>query len=182
MLAHNHAKAIQLFNQALVTYREEEGTQMLADMLTALGDVYNEDRQFLLSDSCYQAALELDPANATALNNYSYYLSERGEKLDEAKAMSARSLTLRPEEPTFLDTYGWILYKQGQYKEAKEYIQRAIEGSKEGSDATLWDHMGDIELKLGNVDEAVQHWKQAVQKGAPAQQIQLKIKQQKEND
>ncbi|MFA6059781.1 MAG: tetratricopeptide repeat protein, partial [Taibaiella sp.] len=138
--------------------------------------------RFASSDSCYRAALNLQPDNATALNNFSYYLSVRGENLEEAARMSEKSLKLRPNEATFLDTYGWILYKQGKFKEAKIYIQKAIELSPNNGDPTLWEHLGDIEYKLGNKKQALEHWKAAQGKGELSVTLQQKINEQKLND
>ena len=96
--------------------------------------------------------------------------------------MSAKSLKLRPGESTFMDTYGWVLYRQGKYSEAKVYILKAIEANKNEADATLWEHLGDIEYKLGNKEEALQHWKTAVSKGETSESLQQKINEKKLHD
>ncbi len=167
-------KAVDYLSKA-IQYHKDNNDDVLSEMLVSLGDVYNIERRYASSDSCYKAALALKPNNATALNNYSYYLSLRGENLDEAEKMSAKSLKLRPDEATFLDTYGWILYKQGKYEEAKTYILKAIESNKESPDPTLWEHLGDIEYKLGNKQQAVEHWKTASLKGESSDSLQQKI-------
>jgi len=153
---------------------------MQADILVSLGDVNNTLGRFPQSDSCYQAAIDLQPDNATALNNFSYYLSLRNERLDVAEKMSARSLKIRPGEANFLDTYGWILYKQGKFQEAKTYIQRAIDLSGAGAeDASLWEHMGDIEYRLGNKSKAVELWKRSLSKDDSSEKLREKIKEEK---
>lgn len=173
-------KAISFFRNAVEQTRNNDN--LLSDVLIALGDVYNAENRFKASDSCYDQALKLQPNNALALNNYSYYLSVRGENLDEAERMSAKSLKLRPDESTYLDTYGWILYRQGKYKEAKTYIQRAIDLNKNNADPTLWEHLGDIEYKLGNTDAALGHWKTALSKGDASEGLQKKINEKKLHD
>ena len=150
-------EAIQYLHKALEN-APFSNKAVQADMLTALGDIYNTERKFASSDSCYDASLNLIPNNPTALNNYSYYLSERGERLTEAAKMSAQSLVLRPNEANFLDTYGWILFKQGNFKDAKTYVKQAISKSGINDNVTsLWEHLGDIEYKLGNLEKAVEH-------------------------
>jgi tetratricopeptide (TPR) repeat protein len=181
MQAKQNNKAIDFLNSA-VKYQSNDNDNLLADMLVSLGDVYNTESRFASSDSCYRAALELQPNNAMALNNFSYYLSERGENLEEAEKMSGKSLKLRPEEATFLDTYGWILYKQGKYKEAKVYILKAIQNTENKTDPTVWEHLGDIEYKLGNKKEALEHWKTAAGKGNASILLQQKINEHKLND
>lgn len=92
--------------------------------------------------------------------------------------MSKRSLELRPGEATFLDTYGWILYKQGKYQEAKRYVEDAIKRTPD-ADGTLWDHLGDINYKLNNIDEAVKQWQKAKDKGTENNLIDKKIQDRK---
>jgi tetratricopeptide (TPR) repeat protein len=174
-------KAIRFLNKA-VEYQANGSAELLPEVLALLGDVYHTEGRYRASDSCYKAVIDLQPDNTYALNNYSYYLSVRGENLDEAEKMSAKSLKLRPDEATFLDTYGWILYRQGKYKEAKAYILKAIEAGKNNVDATLWEHLGDIEYKLGNKDEALEHWKKAMSMGEQSDSLQRKIKEKKLND
>jgi tetratricopeptide (TPR) repeat protein len=171
-------KSIKALNRA-IDMAPEENTQQLADMYTLIGDVYNLLKQHAQSDSSYEKALKLSPDNASVLNNYSYYLSVRGARLDEAERMSKKSLELRPEEATFLDTYGWILYRQGKYDKAKEYIQKAVDTSKENADGTLLEHLGDIYYKLNNTDKAVEYWKLAKEKGTDNAQIDKKIQDRK---
>ena len=181
MMLKKNDKAIDFLNKA-IEYQANSNANLLPEILVSLGDVYNAEGRYRSSDSCYKAVIDLQPNNATALNNYSYYLSVRGENLDEAEKMSAKSLKLRPDEATFLDTYGWILYRQGKYKDAKIYILKAIEANKDNADATLWEHLGDVEYKLGNKDEALEHWKTAVSKGERSDSLQQKIKEKKLHD
>lgn len=168
-------KAISAANRA-VEMQPEENVQLLSDMYALLADAYNSDKQYKLSDENFEAALELTPDNPTTLNNYSYYLSERGEQLDKAEEMSRKSLELSPDQPTFLDTYGWILYKQGKYAKAKEYVQKAIDAMGNDADGTLWDHLGDIQYKLKDVAGAIASWEKAKLKGADATEMDRKIK------
>ena len=56
----------------------------------------------------------------TTLNNYAYYLSLRNDRLEKAAQMSLRSNELAPGQPSFQDTYAWVLYQQGKYAEAQQ--------------------------------------------------------------
>ena len=106
-------KAIKPFNTALEL--ETENPPLQAQVYALLGDVYNTQKNYTYSDSCFDRALKLQPDDASTLNNYAYYLSLRKAKLDEAEKMSKKSLVLMPDSKSFLDTYGWILYQQGKY-------------------------------------------------------------------
>ncbi len=124
-----------------------------------LGDTYNNLMMHEKSDDAYEAALDHNPDNDHVLNNYSYFLSLRKEKLDLAKKMSTKLVSRNPENSTFLDTHAWVLYVIGDYKEAKKFIEKAI-GEKDIS-GTILEHYGDILFKLGEVDEAVKQWQKA---------------------
>ena len=57
----------------------------------------------------------------STLNNYAYYLSVRGERLGKALEMTEKSNRLSPNNPVFLDTWAWVLYKKGDFEEALKY-------------------------------------------------------------
>ncbi|RYD56194.1 MAG: tetratricopeptide repeat protein [Sphingobacteriales bacterium] len=159
----SYTSAIKSVNRA-IDMQPEDNSQLMAEMYSTLGDIYNIIKEYKLSDESYDKALKIDGNNATVLNNYAYYLSLRGTKLDEAEKMSKRSLDIRPNEATFLDTYGWVLYKQGKYDKAREYIQKALDANP-AADGTLYEHLGDVHYKLNKTDKAVEYWKQAKEKG-----------------
>lgn len=156
----------------------DENAGALSRIYSTLGDIYNTTKQYELSDENYRKSLKMDPQNPFSMNNFAYYLSVRGANLDEAEKWSRQSLELVPNESTFMDTYGWISYKQGKYTKAKEYIQKALEKRPEG-DGTVYDHLGDILYKLNDKDGALQNWKKAKEKGTDNPNIDKKIQDQK---
>ncbi|HXS37820.1 MAG TPA: tetratricopeptide repeat protein [Flavipsychrobacter sp.] len=174
MNKNNYTEAIKAINRA-IDAQPEDNPQLLAEMYSTLGDLYYTIKEYTLCDTNFNRALQLDPNNATILNNYSYYLSERGARLEEAEKMSKHSLEIRVDEPTFLDTYGWILYKMGKYDKAKEYIQKAIDANPQNADATVYEHLGDVYYKLNDKDKAVEYWKKAKEKGINDPRIDKKI-------
>lgn len=122
---------------------------------STLGDVQR-------SDSAYARALEIDPANALANNNYAYSLSERGEQLDQARRMAGVALKADPDNPSYLDTMGWIYYQLGDYEQARFYIRKAIDNGD--ASATVYEHLGDVYEKLGDTDEAIRLWEISLDK------------------
>lgn len=123
-----------------------------------LGDTYHELKQYHQSEEAYEAVLEIDPDNDHVLNNYSYFLSLRKEKLDKAKRMTSKLIKNNPNNPTFLDTHAWVLYMLGDYKEAKKFLESAL--SKDAS-GTIIEHYGDVLFKLGDIENAVKQWNRA---------------------
>src|SRR5690606_23883213 len=92
--------------------------------------------------------------NATALNNYAYYLSVNNLELEKAYEMSKKSLEFEPDNASYLDTLGWIYYLMEDYENALTYISSAAE---KGGSPTVFEHLGDVYDKLGN-DEKAQEW------------------------
>src|SRR5690606_21008814 len=73
------------------------------------------------------AAVERHPDSATALNSLGYTLADRGERLPEAIEYIERALAVDPDNPSYIDSLGWALFKQGRYEEAEPHLRRAAE-------------------------------------------------------
>ncbi|WP_143310759.1 tetratricopeptide repeat protein [Chitinophaga vietnamensis] len=165
--------AINTLNKALEIGNGEK--KFIADIYSLLGDAYHATGQHPQSDSSYERALILRPKDAVVLNNYSYYLSLRGENLDRAAEMSKRSLELEPESPTYMDTYAWILFRQEKYSEAKVWIEKALQYPEAQNNPNLLEHYGDILFNLKDVTKAVEYWQKAKDKGASSVDLARKI-------
>lgn len=136
----------------------------------SLGDAYNELRDYIKSDENYDHALEINPKDANVMNNYAYYLSVRNEKLDKAEALSKTSNELEPNQSSYEDTYGWIMYKQGKYSDAKIWIERSLKNGSEKS-ATVLEHYGDVIFRLGDTTKAMEYWQKAKAAGEGASEF-----------
>lgn len=123
----------------------------------------------------YDKALKLNPQNLPVLNNYSYYLSLDKRDLDRAEQMSGITVKAEPLNPTYLDTYGWILYEQGSYVMAKIYIEKAIEYEDEPS-AEVYEHFGDVLFKNGEEEKAIEQWKRSKELGSDSKELKRKIR------
>lgn len=146
-----------------------------AEFHSYLGDLYNTKREFSESDKNYDKAIELDPKNFYVLNNYSYYLSLRKDQLDKAAEMSKLSNELSPDNASFEDTYGWILYQKQDYAEALIWLHKAEQHGGEFN-GTILEHIGDAYFRSGNLDKALEYWKKAKATGdETSDKIDLKI-------
>jgi tetratricopeptide (TPR) repeat protein len=155
--------------------RAKSNKPLLLLIYSYLGDVYNDMKDYEKSDKAYDAVLDLDPLNYTVLNNYSYYLSLRGEKLDQAKKMSTTLIRNNPDNNTYLDTYAWVHYTMSDFEEANRIFKKIItSGVDEG---VYYDHYGDTLYKLGKVDEAIIQWIKARELDKSIENINEKINQ-----
>lgn len=161
--------------EALVTGRDlvVDNPELEAQFWSSLGDAYHSAGQHAKSDESFDRALAIDGKNATVLNNYAYYLSERGEKLQKAEEMSRRSNDLQPGQATYQDTYAWVLFKLGRFPEARTWIEKAL-GSG-APDGVVTEHYGDILFKLNDAAGALEQWKKAKDLGGASGLIDRKI-------
>jgi len=143
--------------------------------LLSLANSYESIKQYSIADSLYEKILEVEPDNATALNNYGYSLSVRGIQLDKALRMAQKAISINSENGSFLDTIGWILYKKGNYEEALEYLEKAF--SRRQDSAEVAEHLGDVYKKLGMDDKAKASWEKALELAPNNSAIKNKINQ-----
>ena len=173
------ASAMLDINDDAVTYLEKgrkyttDKTQM-ANFDAFLGDLYHQQGEEEKAFDAYDRTLRNEPDNALVLNNYAYYLSLRGERLDEALEMATRANELVPDNVYYLDTYAWVLYKLGRYKDAEKSMKKCLSLEKNPSGANL-EHYGDILLKLGKQHEAKEYWNKAKQAGGASKELEQKL-------
>lgn len=152
-----------------------DNTKMLSEFYERLGDAYHLKKEDALSDKNYDESLHYDPRNPTLLNNYSYYLSERGEQLEKALKMTQLANQLSPQNANFLDTYAWVLFQQKKYVEAEEQLDNALTYGGSNS-AVVLEHYGDVNFFLGKISTAVEYWKKASEFKGASEFIEEKIK------
>ena len=168
-------EALPYFKNAASLGSADKG--LLSQVYAAIGDGYHQLKNDLQSDAAYDQSLISNPDNAYTLNNYAYYLSLRGEKLDKAAQMSRRSNELQPDNASFEDTFAWVLFRQKKYPEAKTWMEKAIKHNK--NSAGLNEHYGDVLYFLDDTENAVKYWKTAKQLGSNSAVLDKKINEKK---
>ena len=151
---------------------------LASDIYATLGDMLHERGDEEEAYQAYEKALERKNDNLMCLNNYAYFLSQAGHKLDYAESMSRKTIDAEPKNATFLDTYAWILFQMKRYTQAKIYIDQTLKYAEEdGDNANLFDHAGDIYYRCGKRTEALKFWVKALGLTTDnAEKVQLKRK------
>ncbi len=167
----NYKNAIKNFEKLLKLIDSSED-DMISEVYQLLANAYHYDKNYKKSDEYFEKILNYDPDNPITLNNYAYFLAERNENLDKALKMIEKAIKNNPEEASFQDTYGWVLYKLQKYDEALKWIEKAYNSKKS---ADICEHLGDIYFVKGNKDKALQLWKEAQKLGSKSQELQRKI-------
>lgn len=139
-----------------------------------IGDLYYQMEKMDEAYKAYDEALKYNENNAPVLNNYSYFLTLDKKDLKKAERMAAQCIKLEPDNATYLDTYAWVFFVQGNYTLAKIYIENALSKDKTNS-AELVDHYGDILYMSGEKDKALEQWKKAKEMGKDTDILKQKI-------
>ena len=151
-----------------------ENQNLMIEFYSNLADVYNSKQEYDLSDKHYEKVLDIDSNNVVALNNYAYYLSLRGDKLEKAKEMSYKCNSLEEDNGTYQDTYAWVLYQLKQYEKAEKWLLKALANGGENNPVVV-EHYGDILYKLGKKVNALNQWKKAKRLGEASKFLNQKV-------
>lgn len=142
----------ELFNEALKKHPANidllYGRAMIAESLDKL-QVVEEDLSSILVQ---------DPQNAQALNALGYTLTDRTDRHQEALVMIERALELKPGDPYYLDSLGWVWYRLGDLEKAERYLREAVEKQ---SDTEFLAHLGEVLWERGKKQQAKQVWAEA---------------------
>jgi tetratricopeptide (TPR) repeat protein len=172
----NYEDAVKTFTRGLNLVGDNDA--LLSEFYMYLGDSYHSLKDTAESDKAYEKSISLRGDNAYVLNNYAYYLSLRNHDLEKAESMSKKAVSLEPNNSSFLDTYGWVLYKLQRYDEASIWVGKALD-DKAGVSPEVMEHYGDILYKLGDTSQAIEYWQKAKAKGPGSALLDKKIAEKK---
>src|SRR5215472_14195223 len=125
-----------------------------------LGAIYERQKQFDQAEAEFKNALDVNPKNAAVLNYYGYMLGDLGIRLDEAQSLVNRALAEDPYNGAYLDSLGWIYFKENRTADAEAVLRKAL--AREGHDPTIHSHLGDVYAKRGRQDLAAGEWEKSL--------------------
>ena len=124
------------------------------------------------AEEAYKAILGDHAEDATVNNNFSYFYAVENRNLEDAMKMAKKALQAEPENSAFLDTCGWVLFQEGNYKAA---LYKLYQAYQKEADPAVAEHVGDALMKLGRKQEAIEKWKTALEKDPRAPGVAQKI-------
>lgn len=136
--------------------RESDAALLLAQLAHAQSELGEHESAI----ASLTAAVTSDPLSAPALNSLGYTLAERGERLPEAIAFIERALKVEPDNPSYLDSLGWALFKQGRADEAEPHLRKAAIALP--TQSVIQDHFGDVLARRSKFVEAIAAWERAL--------------------
>ena len=172
----DEAGALKALRKGATTIKEDTPKEISSRIYMITGDILHSMNKSEEAYAAYDSCLNINPNEISCLNNYAYYLSEENRDLKRAEQMSYKTIKAEPENTTYLDTYAWILYMQKRYEEARIYIDQALKNDSTETSSVIWEHAGDIYIRLGLKSDASNYWQKAIDSGADnATEIRKKI-------
>ncbi|MCU1316919.1 MAG: Tetratricopeptide repeat protein [Candidatus Acidoferrum typicum] len=152
-------------------YKEAEEAARAAEVLPGqarenemvwflLGAIYERQKFFDKAEEQFKKVLAVNPKNAPVLNYYGYMLGDLGIRLDEAEALVQEALKEDPFNGAYLDSLGWIYFKENKLGASESTLRKAVE--RERHDATIHSHLGDLFAKTGRGDLAAAEWEKSL--------------------
>ncbi|MBF0546313.1 MAG: tetratricopeptide repeat protein [Candidatus Riflebacteria bacterium] len=124
-----------------------------------LGTLYYVTKRIDKAIECYQKAVELNPNSSDALNNYAFLLAENSRDIEKAYGLAKRAIRIEPDNPSFLDTLGWLEFQRGNSSEALRLMKKAVNLSPDVGEILA--HLGKIYLECKDFSTALVCLKQA---------------------
>ena len=170
-------QALSAFQNGIGVINDDSNPEIVSDFYAVMGDILHQKGLAEEAFAAYDSCLQWKDDNIGCLNNYAYYLSERGERLTEAEEMSYKTVKAEPKNSTYLDTFAWILFMQERYAEAKIYIDQALQNKDDSLDnSVILEHAGDIYAQNKDIEQALSLWRDAQQNKPEDQLLIRKIK------
>jgi tetratricopeptide (TPR) repeat protein len=189
--ADQYEKAIEKYREAAELVLEAKGfpkaeregeSRSIRYLLTG---VYVDNKQPAKAIELLKELIEETPDRSTFYNDLGFVMADSAKvsdkelgqaedyvrkalKLDadlRAKLLKAGTIdeeVAKDENSAYLDSLGWVLYKQGKYEEAYKYLEKASKDPEEGNHIEIWDHVADCLMKLDRKGEAVKVWEKAL--------------------
>ena len=160
--AHHLQEAIKLADtRRSVRYRIE------------LGQVYAKAKRDAEAERVLRDAHKMFPENAAVNNALGWFYAERSINLDTALTLIQTPLKASPKNPYYIDSLGWVYFKQGRKKAALEQLRKAVALTDDGA---ICDHLGDVYMELGQRDKASHQWKRSLELDPKIKGVREKLK------
>jgi tetratricopeptide (TPR) repeat protein len=162
--AKRHQEAIAAFETAEKEFLKERGDALDAAFYLTYGAAAERAGMLEQAATLLKKSIALDPENAAEAMNYLGFMwVDRGTNLEEAGALIRKALGLRPNHPAYLDSLGWWYYRKGDLPAAVQELKKALQKIRREEAPEVYEHLGEIQEKQGNIAEAISAWEAALE-------------------
>ncbi len=156
--AHNWDKAVPLLTSFIKKYPNH---RLARQCQFSLSNIHVQKGDIRKGEEILEKVLVESPDDPSVNNDLGYLYADQGKNLEQARGMIEKAFKAEPDNAAYQDSMGWILFRLGKAKEALPYLEKALSNPR-GGDATIWDHLGDVQELLGQKDKAAESWTKAL--------------------
>ena len=127
-----------------------------------LSNIYTLRGDNRKGEEILEAIYEEDPDDEQVNNDLGYLYADQGKNLEKAEAMIRKAVAAKPENGAYLDSLGWVLFKQGKYEEAVPWLEKAVKNQQGIGDETLYEHLAEAYDRLKQPEKALETWKKSL--------------------
>lgn len=127
--------------------------------------VYEKNKQINETIQDLKKSIELDNRNAATYNFLGYLYAENNMELVDAYNLIKKAVEMEPDNGTYQDSLGWVLFKMEKLKESLHHLNLALQimTDRKEDDPVVYDHLGDVFYKMNDIDNASENWKKSVE-------------------
>jgi len=160
--AKHPGQAVATFEEALHEAELEDSEMVNARFYFDYGAAAEAAGLYDKAADLFKKSIALDPASAADASNYLAYMwADHNLHLDEAQELIKHALQLDPNNGAYLDTLGWLEFRQGKVEAALNDLVRAAQKMKH-DDPVVFEHIGDAYAKLNQIAQAMETWQKAL--------------------
>ncbi|MDD5116001.1 MAG: tetratricopeptide repeat protein [Candidatus Omnitrophica bacterium] len=137
-----------------------------------LGSIYYDLKDYPAAEREFKTAIKLNPNYHEALNFLGYFYLEQNRNINKAGRMIRKALRIDPENGAYIDSLGWFYFRKGKFKEALSQLEKAASLL---SDPVIYDHLGDVFIKLGDPESAKLNWEKSLKLDPAQDQVKEKL-------
>jgi Tfp pilus assembly protein PilF len=157
--SHQWKEAVQRYEEMIKKFASHK--DFVRRCQFSLSNCYVQQGDIPRGEKILESVLVEQPDDPSVNNDLGYLYADQGKNLPRAESMIRIALKAEPDNVAYLDSLGWVLLKLGRPDEAQTYLKKAV-ATPGGSDATIWEHLGDCYDRLKKHDQAVDTWKKAL--------------------
>lgn len=162
--AHRLEQAEQRYREVIakfdMKYESEEVREQVRQARLILSNICVLQKRIPEAEEWLEQVLDEFPENIGAMNDLGYLWADQGKRLQRALKMIEQAVAADTDNAAYRDSLGWAYFRLGRFTDAIRELERAATTAKDG---VIYDHLGDVYLKIDDRKQAVAAWKKGVE-------------------
>ncbi len=159
-IALHYLKSLRHYHRAVAVLRKSLKLVKNERLMVEMGSLYLQMKEYRKTENLMMKLRRKYTSSTTIKNFYAYFLAQQNRSLKLAKKMAGFCLKRDPENPAYLDTYGYILLQMGKVEEAKEFLIKAY--NKNPLEPEIINHIIQYYQLTKNVDRVTEIYQHAI--------------------